>query len=65
MTDETLSKIEIAILSRADHLRIDMATIACGQARAESSGETEEALSLIIPVSYVTPALQQGRKMLA
>lgn len=64
-TDEALSKAEVSNLSRADHLRIDMATIARGLARVESSSETEQALSLIIPVSYVTLSHQQGRQMLA
>jgi hypothetical protein len=64
-TDEPLSKVEVSNLSRADHLRIDMATIARGLARVESGSETEQALSLIIPVSYVTLSHQQGRQMLA
>jgi hypothetical protein len=64
-TDEPLSKVEVGNLSRADHLRIDMATIARGLARVESSSETEQALSLIIPVSFVTLSHQQGRQMLA
>jgi hypothetical protein len=64
-TEEPLSKVEISNLSRADHLRIDMATIARGLARVESSSETDQTLSLIIPVSYVTLSYQQGRQILA
>jgi hypothetical protein len=65
LTSEPLSKVEVSSLSRADHLRIDMATIARGLARLESSSETEQALSLIIPVSFVTLSHQEGRQKLA
>ncbi|RZJ78345.1 MAG: hypothetical protein EON88_34260, partial [Brevundimonas sp.] len=60
-----LSPREVANLSRGDHLRIDMATISRGMARLEAEGDGEQALSLIIPVSYYTLSHQEGRRMLS
>lgn len=62
-TGKVLSLPEIARLSRADLLRIDMATIARGLARLSSGGERQP--SLIIPVSYVSLASHEGRTLLS
>jgi len=59
--DEELSPKQVAMLSTADLLRVDLATIArgIGRLRAEQAGEQQ--LSLIVPLSYVSLASQTGR----
>lgn len=64
-TEEPLSQAEVSHLTRSDLLRIDMATIARGLMRLNASSESELALSLIIPVSYISLSHQQGRTLLA
>jgi hypothetical protein len=58
---EELSPKQVAMLSTADLLRVDLATIArgIGRLRAEQAGEQH--LSLIVPLSYVSLASQAGR----
>lgn len=62
---EVLAAAEVERLSRANHLRIDMATISRGLARMQADEAGEQSLSLIIPVSYVTLSHQEGRQVLA
>ena len=64
-TDEPLSQAEVWNLSRGDLLKIDMATIARGLARLDAEGDNQQALSLIIPVSFITLSNHRGRQMLA
>ena len=60
-SEEELSATAIAGLSRADILRIDLATIARGmdRLRADQSGEQQQ--SLIVPVSFTSLSSQKGR----
>ena len=60
-SQEELSPKQVAMLSTADLLRVDLATIArgIGRLRAEQAGEQQ--LSLIVPLSYVSLASQTGR----
>jgi hypothetical protein len=64
-TDEALSQTDVWNLSRADLLKIDMATIARGLTRLDSEADSGKTLSLIIPVSYITLSNFRGRQMLA
>lgn len=63
-TDEELTAQEISRLSRADLIRIDMATIARGMDRLSHETASEQELSLIIPVSYVSLSGYESRKLL-
>ncbi len=63
--DEPLTPQEIGNLSRGDLLKVDMATIARGLTRLDSESGKGPALSLIIPVSFVTLSNHSGRQMLA
>jgi hypothetical protein len=65
VTEERLPAAEVSLLSRADLLRIDMATIARGLARIASSADPGRELSLIIPVSYITLSHRNGRALLS
>ena len=60
-TGEELSQQQVAMLSTADLLRVDLATIVRGIDRlaAETSGERQ--LSLIVPLSYTSLSSQKGR----
>ena len=60
-TGEELSPQQIAMLSTADVLRVDLATVVRGLDRlaAESSGEQQ--LSLIVPLSFTSLSSQKGR----
>jgi hypothetical protein len=60
-TGEELSQQQVAMLSTADLLRVDLATIVRGIDRlaAETSGEQQ--LSLIVPLSYTSLSSQKGR----
>lgn len=64
-TEQPLSLQQLAHLSRGDLLRIDMATIARGMARLTSEGDSENALSLIVPVSFITLSSVEGRQLIA
>lgn len=64
-TEEELTPQQIANLSRADILRIDMATIARGLDRMRFEGAGERQPSLILPVSYVSLSSQKGRAEIA
>jgi hypothetical protein len=64
-TEQPLSKQQLAHLSRGDLLRIDMATIARGMARLAAQEESENELSLIVPVSFVTLSNVEGRHLIA
>jgi hypothetical protein len=54
----------IARLSRADVLRIDLATVARGMDRLRAGGEAEQP-SLVVPVSYVSLSNQATRAQIA
>ncbi len=58
---EELSQQQVAMLSTADLLRVDLATIVRGIDRlaAETSGEQQ--LSLIVPLSFTSLSSQKGR----
>jgi hypothetical protein len=64
-TETPLSPQQLSHLTRADLLRIDMATIARGMARLNAAGEDEHQLSLIVPVSFVTLSNVEGRHLIA
>jgi hypothetical protein len=64
-TGEALLPSEVSSLSRADHTRIDMATITRGLARMAGIVAAETELSLIIPVSYVTLSHHEGRSLVS
>lgn len=64
-TEEPLTKTEIQNLSRSDLLKIDMATISRGLARLDSEAQSQNTLSLIIPVSYISLSNINGRQILA
>lgn len=59
-TGEELTPKEIATLSAADLLRVDMATIMRGIDRLKSEGAGEQ-LSLIVPLSFSSLSSQRGR----
>lgn len=65
VTEVALSAQDLANLSRADLLRIDMATIARGTTRLRAESDEEHELSLIVPVSYVTLSTLEGRHLIA
>jgi hypothetical protein len=60
-TDEELSQQQIAQLSAADLLRVDVATILRGIDRMKVSDGAESPLSLIVPLSFVSLSSQRGR----
>lgn len=64
-TEKPLTANELHHLSRADLLRIDMATIARGLARLSAAADHEAELSLIVPVSYVVLAHVESRHLIA
>ena len=64
-TEQPLSLQQLAHLSRGDLLRIDMATIARGMARLSAEEASESALSLIVPVSFITLSNVEGRHLIA
>jgi len=64
-TNEPLTPAEVLALSRADLLRVDMATISRGLMRLSASTSREQELSLIIPVTHVSLSYQQGRSLMA
>ncbi|WP_293899689.1 hypothetical protein [Phenylobacterium sp.] len=57
--EEELSPAQVAMLSTADVLRVDLATIARGVDRLRS--ESERQLSLIVPLSFTSLSSQKGR----
>jgi hypothetical protein len=64
-TDQPLSPAAIKDLSRADLLRIDMASIARGLARIEAAQDHERELSLVVPVSFISLSSHEGRDLLS
>jgi hypothetical protein len=60
-TDEELSPQRIALLSAADLLRVDVATILRGIDRLKANGNGEDPLSLIVPISFVSLSSHRGR----
>jgi hypothetical protein len=60
-TDEELTPGAVTHLSRADILRIDLATIARGTDRLRSEAHGERQPSLIVPVSFTSLSSQKGR----
>lgn len=61
----SLSAEEVAKLSRADMLRIDMATMTIGLGRLKSDEASESELSLVLPLSYVSLAHFPSRTLIA
>jgi hypothetical protein len=57
--EEQLAPHQVAMLSTADLLRVDLATIVRGIERLQSDGE--QALSLIVPLSFTSLSSQKGR----
>lgn len=64
-TEQPLSQQQLSHLSRADLMRIDMATISRGMARLNAAADHEHELSLIVPVSYVTLSNVEGRHLIS
>jgi len=60
-TDEELSPQQVATLSTADLLRVDLATIARGVDRLRAESASEQQLSLIVPVSFTSLSSVKGR----
>lgn len=58
-TNEELSSAQLALLSTADLLRVDLATVARGIVRLAS--EKEQQLSLIVPLSFISLSSARGR----
>ncbi|MDE2486283.1 MAG: hypothetical protein KGO51_02705 [Alphaproteobacteria bacterium] len=61
---EVLTPAQVANLSAADLLRVDLATVARGIDRLRAEGSDEEHLSLIIPLSYASLSSVRGRASL-
>ncbi|MFZ5721851.1 MAG: hypothetical protein ACOY5Y_20535 [Pseudomonadota bacterium] len=59
--EEELSPREVTLLSTADLLRVDLATIARGIERLRAESRGEQQLSLIVPLSFASLASQKGR----
>ena len=64
-SDEALSTGAISQLSRADILRIDLATMARGMERLRTTAEGGLQPSLIAPVSFTSLSSQRGRAEIA
>jgi hypothetical protein len=60
-TAEELSQQQVAMLSTADLLRVDLATIVRGIDRLAGESSGEQQLSLIVPLSYTSLSSQKGR----
>jgi hypothetical protein len=60
-SDEELTPAAVANLSRADILRIDLATIARGMDRLRADGADERQPTLIIPVSFASLSNSSAR----
>lgn len=60
-TEEELSPQQIAMLSTADLLRVDLATIVRGIDRLQSESRSERQLSLIVPLSFTSLSSFKGR----
>jgi hypothetical protein len=61
---EVLGAAQVANLSAADLLRVDLATVARGIDRLRAEAAEEEHLSLIIPLSYASLSSVRGRARL-
>lgn len=59
--DIALTPRELNQLARADIEKVDYATIARGLDRVESEGAREQALALVVPVSFITLSSMRGR----
>ena len=59
-SDVELSPVEVSNLSRADILRVDMATIMRGISRLKAEGDRQHP-SLIVPVSFISLSSTTGR----
>ena len=60
-TQEELSQQQVAMLSTADLLRVDLATIVRGIDRLSADTSDEQQLSLIVPLSFTSLSSQKGR----
>jgi hypothetical protein len=60
-SDEALTPQQVARLSTADLLRVDMATIVRGIDRLKAASAGEQQLSLIVPLSFTSLSSQKGR----
>ena len=63
-TEQELSPEEVRNLTRADLLKVDMATLSRGVARMQTDLKGGAELSLIVPVSYVSLSTMEGRKLM-
>jgi hypothetical protein len=63
-TGEELTAQQVAALSTADLLRVDMATITRGIDRLKAEGGRDRQLSLIVPVSFSSLSTPRGRSEL-
>ncbi|THD78253.1 MAG: hypothetical protein E7812_11800 [Phenylobacterium sp.] len=59
--NEVLNAAQMANLSAADLLKVDLATVARGIDRLQAEAAEEEHLSLIIPLSYASLSSSRGR----
>jgi len=60
-SEEELSAQQVAMLSTADLLRVDLSTVARGIDRMRAESSAEQQLSLIVPLSYTSLSSQKGR----
>jgi hypothetical protein len=60
-SEEELSPQQIAQLSTADLLRVDLATVERGIGRLRADSSSEQQLSLIVPLSFTSLSSQKGR----
>jgi hypothetical protein len=60
-TEEVLTPQQVARLSTADLLRVDLATITRGVDRLQTASAGEQQLSLIVPLSFTSLSSQKGR----
>jgi hypothetical protein len=60
-TGEELTPHQVSLLSTADQLKVDMATILRGIDRLRADGLAEQQLTLIVPISFTSLSTQRGR----
>ena len=60
-SDEEISPQQVAMLSTADLLRVDLATVERGVHRMGAEASTEQQLSLVVPLSFTSLSSQKGR----
>ena len=60
-SEEELPPHQVALLSTADLLRVDLATVERGIGRLRADSGSEQQLSLIVPLSFTSLSSQKGR----